>query len=116
MKRCKIQIGETLIADNITVADSFVSRLVGLLRHKQLAVNEGMLIIPCSQVHTFGMKFNIDVLFLTQNNQIVAIEQKMTPGKMSKIVKNSHHVLELRAGATSQFGLHIGNQLEIVSI
>lgn len=116
MKKCQILSGDTIIADNIAIAESFFKRLTGLLRHKKLEAGEGMLICPCSQVHTYGMKFSIDVIFLAKDNHIIQIEQAMAPGKMSKLITNSRHVLELQAGAAAQNGLQCGDQLTILSL
>lgn len=113
MKKCRILFGETVIAENVAIADSFFQRLIGLLRHKKLDPGEGMLICPCSQVHTYGMRFDIDVIFLAKDNHILHIEQAMVPGKMSKLITDSRQVLELPAGIAVQHDFHIGGQLDI---
>lgn len=94
-----------MIAEKVKVADSFLTRLVGLLRSKGLNDDEGMLISPCNQVHTFGMRFDIDVIFLSKERRVLEIIHTMRPGKMSKYIKKAQSALELRAGTAEKHGV-----------
>jgi len=100
-----IKKGDFIIVERVIIADRFFQRLMGLLRQKNMAPGNGLLIRPCKQVHTFGMHFDIDVVFLTNQMQVVKIEQNMKPGKMSKYVKEAACVLELTAGSASTHNL-----------
>lgn len=100
-----------VIAGHCCLADSFFSRLKGLLGKEQMADGEGLLIIPCSSVHTLGMKMDIDVVFLTSDYRVLHIIEGMRPGRISPVVKNSAQVLELPAGKAGQTGLKAGVNL-----
>ena len=102
-----------LIAGNIEVAGTFMTRLVGLLGKKKLEQGEGLLLRPCRQIHTWFMSFEIDVIFLNKNGQIMALIAGMKPGLASPKVKHCSQVLEMVAGSIARYDLHIGTVLEI---
>jgi uncharacterized membrane protein (UPF0127 family) len=112
-----------LIAMNVTrgvrltecgrVADTFFTRLVGLLRDRQLELGDGLWIMPCNSIHSIGMKFVFDAIFLDKNLRVVHLMQNMKPWRISKMVFAAHSVLELPAGHIAQTGTEIGDQFEM---
>lgn len=108
MKYLKAFFEDTLIADRVCIADSFISRLVGLLGRSSLEQNEGLLIKKCKQVHCIGMRFTIDVLFLSDSGEIISIKHNMSPGSLSKYFFQSSSVLELPSGAAEKFNIFVG--------
>ena len=102
-----------LIGTRIAVADTFLTRLVGLLRHRQLASGAGLLIEPSSGVHTFGMRFAIDVVALDRKRRVLSLWPNLRPWRLSGVGWKIHSVLELPAGAIQQAKLQLGDQLEI---
>lgn len=105
-----------VIGNRIKVADTFFQRLKGLLGRKELQEGEGLLLIPCRQIHTFLMSFSLDVLFLNKNREIVALISEMPPGRKSSRVQESHQVLELPAGTIKLKKLKKGDYLEIINV
>jgi uncharacterized membrane protein (UPF0127 family) len=103
---------ETVI-DEVELADSFIRRFCGLMYRKTMAKNHGLLLNPCNQIHTFGMKFAIDALFLSKDYVIIKIEESIKPGKVCKTVNGAHFVLELCGGVAKEAGLSVGDKLEI---
>ncbi|HBZ35964.1 MAG TPA: DUF192 domain-containing protein [Rikenellaceae bacterium] len=89
---------EKIVLDEVEVADSFVSRLKGLLGRKSLSIRSGLIIKPCNSVHCFFMKFPIDVAFVDKENRVVKIIFSMKPGSVSPIVSKSYFVIEANAG------------------
>ena len=102
-----------LIAGNIKVAGTFLTRLVGLLGKKTLEQGEGLLLEPCRQIHTWFMSFEIDAIFLDKNGRILALIAGMKQGIASPKVKNCSQVLEMAAGSIARCDLHIGMVLAI---
>jgi uncharacterized protein len=102
---------ETLVADRAEIADTSAKRRTGLLKHTGLAPGEGLWIAPCEGVHTFGMKFAIDVIFLNRKRKVLKIRPNMVRGRMSLSLR-AHSVLELPAGRLEQTGTVAGDQLE----
>ncbi|MDP4119164.1 MAG: DUF192 domain-containing protein [Bacillota bacterium] len=107
MRCCKAIIEDTVIAYNVKIADSFFKRLVGLLNRDKLEDDEGLLLKKCNQIHTIGMRFNIDAVFLNKEGEIVYIEKDMGAGKISKRIKNACQVLELQAGTADKYNIKL---------
>jgi len=101
------------VADSVVVAKTLFSRLKGLLGRKELAAGEGMLIRSCMGVHTVGMRFPIDVIFLDKNNSVVACENKLLPNRMTRIYPRATSVLELPVGIINASSTEIGNRLDL---
>lgn len=87
-------------------ANGFFSRARGLLC-RSLGNDEGMLIEPCTAVHTIGMRFEIDVVFIDCTNRIVKIVSCLKPWRISAC-RGAHKVLELRAGRARELNFSIG--------
>ncbi len=113
MKNSMILRDGKVLFGEVKVADRFGSRLVGLLRTAGLTENQGLLLKKCNQVHTFGMKFPIDVIFLSKDGDILHKEPEMEPGKVSPHVKKAYWVLEVRSGACDHFQLEINQRLDV---
>jgi uncharacterized membrane protein (UPF0127 family) len=100
----------TLLADRATAATTSRERRTGLLRHESLAEGEGLWIAPCEAIHTFGMKFPIDVVFLDRAKRVVKIREAVPAGRIAVCLR-AHSVLELPAGAVRRTGTAVGDQL-----
>src|ERR1700692_2167179 len=81
--RIRNQSRDTLVADRAEIADTSAKRRTGLLKHTGLAPGEGLWIAPCEGVHTFGMKFPIDVVFLNHKRKVLKIRPNMVRGRIS---------------------------------
>jgi uncharacterized protein len=108
---------ETFVATEATVADDYFRRLIGLFeKTKRWAkLGRGLWIIPSRGVHTIGMLFPIDVLFLNKNKEVIHIEEHMRPFRISKMSLKATSVLELPAHAIYRSGTKVGDSLEIAS-
>ncbi|HUX10985.1 MAG TPA: DUF192 domain-containing protein [Terriglobia bacterium] len=106
---------ETFVATNATVADTYVSRLVGLLgRTRRWArPGQGLWIVPSYGVHTIGMLFSIDLVFLDRGNHVVHIEEHVRPFRISKVILKADSVLELPPHTIFRTRTHAGDLLEI---
>jgi uncharacterized membrane protein (UPF0127 family) len=111
MLRIRNATRNTVLATAVLVAETSRQRRTGLLRHKSLPPGEGLLIGPCEAVHTFGMKFAIDVLFLDRKHKVLKVRPEMGRGKISVCLR-AHSVLELPAGTAAATGTLPGDQLE----
>lgn len=88
-----------IISDNAKVADNFFSRSVGLISKKFLPEGEALIIKPCCSIHTFFMKFEIDVLFVNKRNEIIALYENAKHWRILPIHPTSSYVIELSAGS-----------------
>jgi uncharacterized membrane protein (UPF0127 family) len=89
-----------LIVADLERAETFFARLVGLLGRSSLPAGTGMLISPCNQIHTFFMKFAIDVIFLDNHGKVLKIYTCLKPWKITTFVLKARSVIELPAGET----------------
>jgi len=101
-----------VLADRVRSADSFGSRLVGLLGTRGLAEGEGLWLSPCSSVHTFFMRYAIDVLFLGRDG-VLLHGLSLRPWRMSRVIWKSHGVLELPFGALSRTNTRPGDRIDL---
>jgi uncharacterized membrane protein (UPF0127 family) len=100
-----------VLADRADIADTSAKRRTGLLKHSGLEPGEGLWIAPCEGVHTFGMKFPIDVIFLSRKKQVLKTRRDMVKGRIALSLR-AHSVLELPAGTLAETGTVAGDQLE----
>ena len=100
------------LADRAEVADTSARRRTGLLKHHGLPPGGGLWIVPTEGVHTIGMKFAIDVVFLNRRRQVVKIRPSMGKWKMALSLR-AHSVLELPAGTLASTGTAVGDQLSV---
>ena len=82
----------------LKIADSFWLRFKGLMFKKNLANREGLLLRPCNGIHTFFMRFNLDILYLDKENNIIKSFFDVSPGKILPVMKECFSVLEIKAG------------------
>lgn len=111
-KAINVATGE-IIADKVRIAQDFKSRSIGLLDRHSLNENEALLIKPCASIHTFFMKFPIDVLFLSKEGNIVKIEHSLKPWRLSGCLLGCFMVLELQPGKILKTTIKIGNSIKI---
>ena len=95
----------------VYVADTFATRLVGLLSRKALAEHEAMLIVPCKSIHTIGMRFTIDVIFLDKENKVLGMSSNVKPYRLRWAPKGTFSVLEVSDGNVNKTGIHLDDQL-----
>lgn len=103
-----------VVAGRVELARSFARRLRGLLGRKSLPAGSAMVIEPCRQVHTWGMGFPIDVVFLDERGRVVAGLENLPPGRISPCVRAARSVIELPAGTIKAAGVEKGHLLQIV--
>jgi len=104
----------TTISEDVMVADTFFTRLKGLMFSKELPDKKSLHIIPCNEIHTFNMKYSIDVLYLDKNNNILHIDEEMQPGKIGKRVKKAISVVELPSGKAKSSQIEVGQAVEFI--
>jgi uncharacterized membrane protein (UPF0127 family) len=102
---------EIQLAHSIEVADDASTRRKGLLGRATLSAGEGLWIVPCEAIHTFGMKFPIDLVFLDRNKIVKKVRQNVVPGRLSMCL-SAHSVLELAPGSVRLTGTTPGDRLE----
>jgi uncharacterized membrane protein (UPF0127 family) len=101
------------LANNVAVAESLLKRMKGLLGKSDMMPGEALWIKPCLSVHTFGMQFPIDIVFLDKKNKVAALIRNMHPNRLPRLNLRAASVLELPAGVLEATDTRIGDEIEI---
>jgi uncharacterized protein len=99
------------VAEAADVADSSAKRRTGLLKHDKLEPGSGLWIAPCEAVHSFGMRFAIDLVYLDRKKKVRKVRREMIPRRLSACLA-AHSVLELPVGTVDASRTEPGDQLE----
>ena len=102
------------LARCVKVADHGATRRKGLLGQEGLAAGEGLWIVPCESVHTFGMRFPIDLVYLDRKKRVRKVRSSVPPWRLSACL-SAHSVLELSSGTIQQTRTRPGDRLEFSS-
>jgi uncharacterized membrane protein (UPF0127 family) len=105
-----------ILATNVQLADTPRARRIGLLRHKKLEPGEGLWIYPTQAIHTFGMQFAIDVVFLDRRLRVKRIYHRLAPFRLTTLVWGARSVLELVPGSLASTGTAVGDELQFSEI
>ena len=104
-----------VISDNAKTADTFISRLVGLLNRASLNPGEALLITHCHSIHMFFMRFPIDVIFINDENNVVGLIKGIKPFQMSPFFLKASCAIETPIGVIDQSKTAIGHWLKLDS-
>lgn len=105
---------QTTLATTARRAEGFMARLKGLMFQNELPAGGGLLLRPESSIHTFFMRFPIDVLYLSQEWQVLRATANMPPYRLGPLfTKGCHAILELPAGTIAETGTEVGDRLVI---
>jgi uncharacterized membrane protein (UPF0127 family) len=107
--------GEVL-AERCEVARSFLARGRGLMGRAELAAGAGLLIEPCSSVHSFFMRFPIDVVFADKAHRVVGLTRAMPPNRPYAGAWRARYVVELPAGTIDATRTAVGDLLKVEGI
>jgi uncharacterized membrane protein (UPF0127 family) len=102
------------LACSVEIADHGSKRRKGLLGHEKLAAGEGLWIIPCEAIHTFGMRFPIDLVYLDRSKRVRKVSKAVPPWRMSACF-SAYSVLELASGSIRNTQTRRGDRLEFSS-
>lgn len=102
---------QTKLASNIEVASSGARRSKGLLGRKGLSAGEALWIVPCEAVHTFGMRFSLDLIYLDRRHRIKKIRRNVPPWRVSACL-TAYSVIELAAGSIGEADAQAGDFVE----
>ena len=101
---------DVVVCERCVLADDALSRMRGLLGRTSLAREEGILLRPASSVHTWFMRFPIDVVFLDRDLSVLRVVPQLGPWRWAAR-RRAAAVLELAAGESERRGIEVGQQL-----
>lgn len=113
--KIKIKGTNDFVAYDVREARTMRQRMLGLMFSKDIPLGDGLLLSPCNSIHTFFMKYPIDVLFLDKNGVVLRIYKSLLPWRVTPIILKARKVLELRAG-TLRDEIKIGTTIEVENV
>lgn len=96
--KVKIIHNQKTISSNILVAHTPVTRIIGLMFRKGPVDSDGLLLEPCRSIHTFFMRYSLDIVYLSRDNQVIKVIRNLKPWRMTLIYFKAIKTLELPAG------------------
>lgn len=102
------------LAGRVRLANTALARLRGLLGRRRLESDEALWLRPCNGIHTIGMLFAIDAIFLDQELRIVRLIENLRPFRVTTPHLRARSVLEMAAHSVARFQLRTGDQLRVV--
>ena len=112
-RQARIEFDGGVVCERCLVADSFRFRLRGLLGHRGLRSDEGLLLIGSPSLHTTFMRFPIDVVFLDRELGVIGVKEGLKPWRAAGRRK-AKHILELRSGEAARRGVGAGARLRLI--
>ena len=102
----------TNVANDVLLADTPGARRVGLLGRRALELGAGLWIYPSQAIHTFWMRFPIDVAFLDRRLRVRRVYHRLPPFRLTRLVWGARSALELAPGVLAQTGTGVGDELQ----
>ena len=101
----------TVVAERAAIARGVWERGRGLMFRKELEPGTGLVIDPCSSIHSMWMRFPIDVLYVDRHDAVVLTDAAMRPWRIGPLFSGGHAVIELPEGAIARSGTEAGDRL-----
>src|SRR5512138_3759179 len=109
MKRIALRTAEgRFIAYEVRIVHSLVARWLALSRERSLPTRAGLLLSPARGIHTLGMSFAVDVVFLSRQMRVIGLASRVPPWRVLLAPRGTGRVLELAAGQIAATGLKTG--------
>ena len=113
--RLDVERTQARLAEHAQVARTSWQRMVGLLAHRELPAEEAMVFPGCSSIHTVGMRFPIDVIFVDREWRVVALREGLVPGRLVPPVRRAWGVVEASCGTLKRLDLQVGDRLVVIA-
>lgn len=100
-----------ILAGKLELAERFFQRLRGLIGRTEISNDTALLIRNCRMVHTFFLKFPIDIVFCSEKGTVVLVQENLVPWKISKLAYQASYVIEFRQGTVKEKQIRVGDQV-----
>lgn len=114
-KTVRNQTRNTLLVENLEIADNIWTRFLGLMGRQNLPDGHGLWLEPCADIHSFFMRFLFDAVFVNKNGIVLYMKESMKPSGFTHWVKGGRAVLELPAGTIAKTNTQLGDTIVIES-
>jgi len=100
-----------VLAENASLADTALSRLVGLLGRSAIAPSEALIITHCRSIHMLFMKFPLDVIFVDKNNKVVGLVCNILPFRFSPYFFRAVAAIEIFPGTIARTQIQMKDEI-----
>ena len=114
MRTAALFKGRQLLAAHIAFAESWCARARGLLGTTELPRGHGLCLVPCRAVHTFFMRYALDLVFLDAEWRVVSVEWDVRPWRMAQGGRRARAVVEVSSGWLAREALTAGDKIDFV--
>jgi len=111
MKYAELKKGDQTLIPKCWIADSFVSRFMGLMGKKEIPEGEAVCFPKCNSVHTFFMRFSIDVIRLDAHGMVIDVVSGLKPWRMLAPSMKVKHMVEMSSQRSKELGITTGEKL-----
>jgi uncharacterized protein len=108
----KIETKNGMVAEKVKIANTAIDRMIGLMFSSDLSGFDGLLISPTNSIHTFFMRYELDIIFLNKENKVVKIIRNMKPWRMTRMYFKAVKVLEMKGGTLPVY-VNVGDEFLI---
>jgi uncharacterized membrane protein (UPF0127 family) len=112
MAQTPLWLNGKIVIEKLSIATTFIPRFLGLMGRAGIADNEALLFPKCNSIHTFFMRFPIDVIFVGEDGTVVEVISKLGGWRMLLPRRRVKHTIEMRAGRSQELGIASGCRLE----
>ena len=113
MKKAIIKKEDGTIICRADVACGFFEKFMGLMLRKSIPGDYGLLIRRCNQIHMMNMRFPLDIIYLSRENEVIHTDRNIQPGRIGKPVRNAADVIEVTAGTCEKLTIERGMRLKV---
>jgi uncharacterized membrane protein (UPF0127 family) len=113
--RVEVERTRQVVVERARVARTWRQRMVGLLAHRRLPADEALIFPACTSIHTLGMRFPIDVIVVDRQWRVVALRERLAPGRVVLPVRHAWGVVEAACGTLERVGLQVGDRLLVIA-
>jgi uncharacterized membrane protein (UPF0127 family) len=113
MSHARLTTADGRVLATVELAETASTRARGLLGRSSLPAGEAMWLAPCRSIHTIGMQFPIDVVYLDRESRVVAIRERVVPFRITWGGWRARGVLEFAAGEVARLRITQGQQLAL---
>ncbi len=108
---CSDSSDKNIIIPKVKQTETIVERTQGLLGKPPLGEDEALWIIPCNSIHTIGMKYSLDIIYVNRSGKVEKIIENILPLRASFCL-SAHSTIELKAGAVAKTGIRVGHTIQ----
>ena len=111
MQTIALENQDRVLIPKLRVARSFLSRFMGLMGKRGIAADEALCFPKCNSIHTFFMRFPIDIVFVGTDGTVIDVVEGLRPWRLLLPRSKARHTVEIAARRARELGIRVGDRL-----